>query len=338
VTKTEKKDIKPFSRYREESKTTGEEQEWEKARGPEYKEYRKEWIECPKKMKVRDFPIHLDIETTNACNLKCAMCPRTVQVNEGTFRKVGYIDFDFYKSLIDQGAENKLRSVKLSYLGEPLMHPDVVKQVKYAKEKGIIEVMFNTNAVLLTEEMSRDLLNAGLDSIFFSFDSMDPEKYNKIRIGADFHKVMSNIKRFVEIKNELGCKKVQTRCSLVIMDQTAEDIENYKKFWLEIVDKVGFGEWIDPATEKKMYENINPNFVCNQVFQRMFVLWDGTVTPCCRDDRSEYILGDAKKEKLKDLWLGENFKNLRELMVKGEYYKIPICRKCYAPWAKQGDV
>lgn len=326
------KEIDPYATYGE-VRRTPDRMGWEKARGSEYWEYRKKWEEYPKKMYAGDFPIHLDIETTNACNLKCPMCPRTIQ-DLGKTGKVGYMDFEFYKSLIDQGMENGLCSVKLNYLGEPLIHPDLVKQVRYAKEKGVIEVMFNTNAVTLGEELSRKLLEAGLDSIFFSVDSPYPEKYNEIRVGADFHKVVANIKKFVELKNKLGYKHVQTRISMVLRENTKQELEDYKKFGLEElgVDAVGYGDLIEyPLKEDKYPKYFNPGFVCAQPFQRMFIMWDGAVTPCCTDNDREMVMGDARKEKLKDIWRNEKYEKLRSTHIAGRYFEIPICRRCYVP-------
>jgi radical SAM protein with 4Fe4S-binding SPASM domain len=209
-----------------------------------------------------------------------------------------------------------------------------VKQVKYAKEGGVIEVMFNTNAVTLTEELSRKLLEAGLDSIFFSIDYTSPEKYNKIRVGADFHQVVGNVKKFVELKNELGYKHVQTRISMVIIDHTKEELEEYQKFGFEElgVDGVGYGELAEyPLKEDKYPKYFNPNFVCAQLFHRMFIMWDGIVTPCCVDNDRELVMGDARKEKLKDIWHNEKYESLRRAHIAGQYYEVPLCRKCPLP-------
>jgi radical SAM protein with 4Fe4S-binding SPASM domain len=261
------------------------------------------------------------------------MCPRTV-LELDKAGKTGYMDFEFYKSLIDQGAENGLCSVKLNYLGEPLIHPDVVKQVEYTKKRGIIEVMFNTNAVLLTEGMSRKLLEAGLDSIFFSIDSPYPEKFNKIRVGADFHHVVKNIKKFVELKDKLGFKHVLTRASMVVMDNPKEELEEYRKFAFDElgVDLVMYGELVDYTTKKEGYPKFhNPDFVCAQLFQRMFIMWDGVVTPCCADIGRELVIGNAKEEKLKDIWNNKKYKKLREAHINGRYHEVPLCRTCYVP-------
>ncbi len=106
--KDAKKDVDPYATYSE-LRREEEKMQWELARGPKYWAYRKEWEERPKRLDPGDFPIHLDIETTNACNLRCPMCPRTIMEldkNSG----VGQMSLDFYKSLIDQGAENNLSS------------------------------------------------------------------------------------------------------------------------------------------------------------------------------------------------------------------------------------
>jgi len=145
--------------------------EWEKEYPPKYWEYRRKWNENPKKQIVGDFPIHLDAESTRRCNLRCPMCPRTIKLERGEPLEEDDMDFRLYKKIIDEGSENGLCSVKLCYLGEPLLCKDLPKMVKYAKENGIIDVMLNTNGVPLTERMSEKLIKAGLDKLFISFDS-----------------------------------------------------------------------------------------------------------------------------------------------------------------------
>ena len=51
--------------------------EWEQDLRDEYWEYRKAWSELPRTFTVSRFPLHLDIETTRRCNLRCPHCMRT---------------------------------------------------------------------------------------------------------------------------------------------------------------------------------------------------------------------------------------------------------------------
>lgn len=325
------KDVKPNATY---SEARIADLEWPKHRSAAYWEYRKNWVEYPKRMYTSDFPIHIDIETTNICNLLCPMCPRTIQIDNGTYVDIGTMSMDFYKKIIDEGAENGLCSIKLNYLGEPLLDKYIVERVKYAKEKGIIEVMFNTNATMLSEEMSHKLLEAGLDSIFFSVDSISRERFNKIRIGADYDTVVKNIINFMKIKNDGGYKHVQSRVSMVVMPSNKHEVEEYTKFWLPIVGQVGYGEWVEHASTQGVIEAYNPDFVCSQPFQRIFVMYDGVCTPCCVDDGRGYVLGDLKNNTVKEIWHNERYTKLRDAMTKGRYRDIDICARCYVPFAK----
>ena len=43
------------------------------------------------------------------------------------------MDFKLFKKVVDEGSENGLYSIKLNYLGEPLMNKNLPKMVEYAK-------------------------------------------------------------------------------------------------------------------------------------------------------------------------------------------------------------
>ncbi len=311
--------------------------EWEKGKSAAYWDYRRKWEEYPKKQILGDFPIHLDIETTNACNLKCPMCPRTTLLRQNRFFKIQFMDFDFYRYLIDQGADHGLSSIKLNYLGEPLLHPDVAKQVKYAKDRGILDVMMNTNATLLTEDLSRALLEAGLDKMFFSFDSHEKEEYEAIRVGASFEKTVENIKNFVKIKNQNGHAGTEARVSMVLHRNEEEKFKALHRMWEGVVDTIGFGYYVERKPEMIIEQEHVEGFICAQPWQRLFIMADGVVTACCVDEKRAYALGDARKAYLADIWKGERANHLREAHRSGRYFEIAMCRKRYVPVAESEE-
>jgi radical SAM protein with 4Fe4S-binding SPASM domain len=230
--------------------------------------------------------------------------------------------------------------VKLNFLGEPLLHPRIVDFVRYASQKGL-EVMINTNAVLLTEDRSTKLLKAGLDDIFFSVDSPYPEVYESIRVGAKFHRVIDNIRRFIEIKKYMGKHHVQTRASMVLdPGDTGKKIrEDYKTLFYGLgVAEIGFGLPSEMEVDYwKTYGKID-GFVCRDIYNRMFVYWDGLIGPCCGDWERGYILGDARTDRLKDVWQNYRYKKLREAHEENRYETIPICRACSVPWLSTREV
>lgn len=146
------------------------------ARTPEYQEYRRCWEEYPKKFTVRDFPMHLDVEISNRCNLRCTFCDKLPVLSRD---QLGDMDLQLYRRILDEGEAGRLFGLKLSYRGEPLLHPNLVEMVAYAKAKGVLDVYFNTNGMLLTQEMSHRLIDAGLDRISISIEGTDPEVFEE---------------------------------------------------------------------------------------------------------------------------------------------------------------
>ena len=85
--------------------------------------------------------------------------------------------------------------VTLVGLGEPLMHPQLNKLIASAKARGH-RVGMVTNAQLLTSQHSSEILDAGLDSIVFSLDTVDPELLSQLRAGSDLSIIEENIRDF----------------------------------------------------------------------------------------------------------------------------------------------
>lgn len=331
------KDIKPNATYSEIRSTDCD---WPNYRPKEYAEYRRKWSEYPKKLEFPEFPLCIDIETTNVCNLLCPMCSRTIQMEDNSYVDIGTMSMELYKKIIDEGEKYGLYSVKLNFLGEPLSDRYIVERVKYAKDHGVIDVMFNTNASLLNKEMSHKLLEAGLDSIFFSVDGINPDTFNKIRIGTKYEIVVENIKNFMKIKNDGNYNHVQTRISMTMLPGLEKEVGPFEKFWLPITKQVGFGEWVDHSIKNKNektnpHSEYNPNFVCPQPFQRIFVMYDGICVPCCLDVDRGYVLGDANKKSIKEIWFDEPITKMREAQKKSRYMDIAMCSSCYLPWAEK---
>ncbi len=287
-----------------------------------YKEYRRRWNDNPKNNVVESFPIHLDIEVTNACNYKCYMCFQAFDPP-----KYGFMDFDLFKKMIDEGEKHGLCSIKLLFRGEPLLHKDIVKMVAYAKQHGVIEVAFNTNASLLTESRAREFIEAGLDKIVCSVDGCTKEVYERIRIGGNFDVVLGNIKRLQEFKKEMGVSHPIVRVQMVDTPKNHHQIPEYIEFWGKIADQVAteaLYEWEHMAEDP----SVSKEFCCAQLWQRLMILWNGDVVLCCGDNRGRLRVGNVMKDNLADIWQSERLKVYRGLHLKGESHKMEICRRC----------
>ncbi|MDR1043553.1 MAG: radical SAM protein [Candidatus Adiutrix sp.] len=316
--------------------------DWRPYRRPDYREYRRQWDERPGMREAGAFPLHLDIDPTNRCNLSCSMCPRTYYLKEGRpdwnpEGRLGDMDFGLYRRLIEEGAQEGLKSVKLNFLGEPLLYSRLEDMVSLAAEAGLW-VMINTNATLLSREKSRRLLEAGLSDIFFSFDSPYPAEYEAVRVGAEYEKTLANIRDFMESKEELGKKGLQTRASMVLPKNLAGDeLEKLKADYIKLfrdlkVAEIGFGRPTVMGLDYEKTYGLFPGFVCPDLFRRFFVFWDGPAGPCCGDWERRLIVGDARRQSIGEIWRSPAYLELRQAHLNGRYYDLPACRACSVPY------
>lgn len=283
---------------------------------------------------VRDFPMHVDIETTSYCNLLCPMCERTLMIQNGYPWENMHMDFNTFKKIIDEGVSNGLYAANISMVGEPMMNKDLTRMIGYAKETGVLDVMINTNATLLDREMSEDIIDSGLDKLIISFDAITPEKYEAIRKNAKFEIVVENIKTFMKIKKNKGKNLPVVRLYMTVMKENQDEVEEFCRFWEAIVDSIALNDYLNPLglDGKNRYNRIleerNKKFVCPSLWQRLSIKVNGTVHPCCTDFGENLILGNIHSNALRECWESPKLKKFRQLQLEGRGRELKGCDKC----------
>jgi len=291
-------------------------------------EYRRRWYEYPRNFIVGEFPIHLDIESTNACNLRCPFCAVTFK-NWGPYRR-GYMELALFQRIIDEGVANGLCSLKLSLRGEPMLHPKLVEMVRYAKDKGILDIYFNTNATLLNEDKISRLIDAGLDRISISFEGVTKEVYESYRVGAKYENILANVKALRLIRDKHGLSYPQIRVQTVLLPELKESFPRYIEFWQGIADEVAYVD-TRRETPDDDHRGLVADWACPFLWQRIAILWDGTLLPCLMHGVSDFnlmSLGNVKEVSIKEVWQGQKAAQYRELHKSGQAHKLEACDRC----------
>lgn len=288
-----------------------------------FMEYRRKWKEWPETFHTGEFPLFIDVEVTSACNLKCPFCATTFR---GKAIKRGFMSEDIVKKIIDEGRDKNLYGVKFNIRGEPLLHPKIHEFVRYAKDRGLIDVYFNTNAMLLNEDMAKKLIDARLDRLSISFEGYTKEVYERYRVGSSYETVITNIESLQSLKKKLGVGHPKIRIQTVLLPELEDSFEDYKKFWSGRVDEVGYLDYKEMKVKKR---GIKYPWACPQIFQRMAVWWDGTLFPCNHDDDGLLALGNANDITVKAGWQSSFLSKLRETHKSGMAHEIPACDGCY---------
>ena len=146
---------------------------------------------------------YLRLSVTDLCNLRCRYCmPDGVDKLE----REDILTYEEFLRLAALFAQCGVDTVRVTG-GEPLVRKGVEQLVKGLKAiPGIRKVTMTTNAVLLEQQLPA-LLEAGLDSVNISLDTLDPALFAKITARDAFAAVQAGIHAALEsgIPVKLNC-------------------------------------------------------------------------------------------------------------------------------------
>jgi radical SAM protein with 4Fe4S-binding SPASM domain len=164
-------------------------------------------------------PPHLQLEITSACNLRCVMC--LVRYRPPVNKLAGAMPLDLFRRLVDDVPT--LKMLTLQGLGEPLLSPYLLDMIRIAVERRI-RVGFNSNATLLTGRRAAELVDSRVDWLHVSLDGASAAAYEKVRDGASFDAVRTNLAGLVRTKREAGSATPWIRVVFVAMRDNVDEL------------------------------------------------------------------------------------------------------------------
>jgi len=114
-------------------------------------------------------------EVTRSCNLACAHC----RASSVCGPYVGELDTTACLRLLDEIAAFSQPVIILTG-GEPVLRPDIWEIAAYGDRKGLRMVMA-TNGTLVTEDIAKKMLAAGIRRVSVSIDGPDAESHDRFR-------------------------------------------------------------------------------------------------------------------------------------------------------------
>ncbi|MGM0649873.1 MAG: radical SAM protein [Bacteroidota bacterium] len=192
-----------------------------------------------------DFPLSMEFELSNKCNLECIMCSEKYSSVISAKRGIPN-----YKEVYDDGFIDQLKTFipylhKAKFLGgEPFLIP-----VYYKIWDAIIElnpaceIIVQSNGTILNKTI-KALLKRGNFSISLSIDSLNKQNYELIRKNADFDTVYENMLYFIEF-----CKRNNRYIGIAscFMKQNWQDIPDLLRFFGDKQVPVTFNRVWEPA-------------------------------------------------------------------------------------------
>ena len=181
----------------------------------------------------------IEVEVTTKCYLRCRHCEHSYFPEEYRGKDLSIAEFiSFIDSLPN------LKWINLTGEGSPFLNNDFIEMLRYVKSKGIY-VDFSHDFFMFNDDIGRELINLGIERIYFSIDGAMPEVYNSVRIGSNFNKVIKNVKRFIQLKQEMKSPLPELCFRFAFFKDNYQDLVNLPALIASLGDRKDLGD--DPS-------------------------------------------------------------------------------------------
>ena len=287
-------------------------------------------------------PVVYNIETTNACNMRCAMCPRTTMMT----RHVETMPADLFKRVVEQlsffsegqwaawerfvaekygvvagdMSENHFflliipKIIQLHGYGDPLLDNNMPEYVKLLAKRGLFSY-FSCNPANIDMDKTVQMFENGLDYIKYSIESVEDSIHKEIRGAAsDFSESYRKICSLLDLKRRNGYKTVVIITMLDL--NRKEQADDFKKLRAAFSGK---DVYIYLKSEDQQWyrkdfhgtKSVHWSEICKHPWMSMTVKSNGEAVMCMEDFNNEIVLGDVRRESLHDIWNGAAYKQFR---------------------------
>ncbi len=285
-------------------------------------------------------PRSVKVELTAQCNYACSFCASSLRLREkGTMRQK---DFERVARMTrDAGVEE----LGLFFLGESFMVPWLPDAIRYAKSVGFPYVFLTTNGSLANPSKVEACMNAGLNSLKWSYNYADAAQMEEItNVKERYWDVVNQNIRGAWWVREAGNHPCGLYASYIRYDDEQETkMEEAVKRIEPYVDEVYALPLYNQASyvteqEKAMgwrpipgnvgrADNPTEPLPCWAVFTEGHVTWDLKLGACCFSHDSRFDMADLNEVDFMTGWNSATFQKLREAHLKKDVTGT-VCERC----------
>jgi radical SAM protein with 4Fe4S-binding SPASM domain len=286
---------------------------------------------------AQEFPMMVVLSFVYVCNARCPNCPYNNSDIRKAYDDALFMPEHIFKKIADE-CGNYGAYLRLSGGGEPMLHPQAVELMVYAKQHGT-KIGLITNGSRFTKENLTTLIEAKVDVIEFSVDAPDEETYTWVRPGLDWEKLNRNVRLAIDIRNTLHA---DTRIITSVINQEGVDVQAAEQYWSKIVDNVQIRKYLtwgyneDNSADSTPYLPPEERVPCPWLFERLNIDSRGDVTLCGEDIAFNEKFANVMERSIKEIWNGPEFIYFREKHLTRHGDDIPICKQCpdwqYRSW------
>lgn len=287
-------------------------------------------------------PSIVNLELTNRCNLECVFCDHPTLKH--VMRK-GDMTVALLEKLLSGLKGHRIYELGLVGLGEPMLDKLLPEHLSAINQYRSIftRISLNSNAVALSEQRIRLVLDSPINLVTFSLNSTNRDSYRKLMKADKFDEAVAKIKRFLFLRREARRADMNVSIQFMSSQYNAED-EMRPLFADHLSDKViVYNRYVfhKPALADKAegLVNVNPTdktdrYPCWSMYSRIYVDIDGNVYPCTIGNDSyrengELLIGNITQDTIIDIFNNARIARARR-DAENDQTPFPECASCTA--------
>lgn len=291
-----------------------------------------EWALRKGKTTLHSRPYIYIIDPCNACNLRCPLCPTG---NQTLGRPTKMMDFECYRSIIDQVKDYAIEVI-LHNWGESFLHPRIFDMIRYARDADIgttVSSHFNN----ITDTMIDRMIDIGPEHLTVSLDGATQAVYETYRVRGNLENALLGLRRLQQRKKERKSHRPFVEWQFIVMKHNEHEIQKAREIAEQLdVDRfrllsVGLPfnhlddlqlaeQWMsgDPA-----YRGYDPMVIikrgylydepCFYPYRAITINPDGGVAPCCAIDHRKWDFGSLQEASIGSIWNNRHYQSARSL-------------------------
>jgi radical SAM protein with 4Fe4S-binding SPASM domain len=295
---------------------------------------------------VSNWPVHMQFELTNYCNLRCPVCPAGSHL---ITREKKAMDPALFTKVINETGPYLL-TASLWAWGESLLHPHL-DQILQATRKHQFVILLSTNGQNLDNPKVIDtLIQHPPTCLIVAIDGITDETNSQYRIGARLEPALTGVRRLAAMKRKLARTTPILQMRYIVMRHNEHEIGKLDGFAqengfdmlslraLSIIDSEPTQEththfvpsqssW--QAYKYKQGQRVrNPSYICQQPFMFPTVFADGTLVACEQDYNAQLAMGRLSPDtSFANLWFSKNASKTRQI-IRDTPHELSFCENC----------
>lgn len=173
-------------------------------------------------------PVHIDIEVTSACNLRCPICHQSDSPRVYDLKKLNEATV---KQRLLEARQMGVLSFKPNWRGEALIHADIWEILGYALDLDFVDILINTNLSVHLSDVEIKLL-ARIPTVKVSIDSIT--NYKVARRGGDLDVVLTNMVRLGRMGKVLSTNRHESHVTEPWHEYRQEFWNQYLAKWTQL--------------------------------------------------------------------------------------------------------